>query len=129
MINHIFKKWEPVSDIPEKLFLEALHDDYEGFRLLFKGKSNNDKTLRVTFKTTLVYRNIDEGDIVETLKNSDGLSHWCLYTLENSDLIEFFHKQNYGSYKSSKILHYAFYTPNDCVEILSEFPPQVEWLN
>ncbi|NQX99442.1 MAG: hypothetical protein HRT73_16425 [Flavobacteriales bacterium] len=41
----------------------------------------------------------------------------------------FFHKQNYGSYESSSILHYAFYTPIDCIEVLSEFTPKVEWLN
>jgi hypothetical protein len=129
MIKNIFKKWEPLTEIPDRIFLEALHDDFEGFRLLLKGVGINDRMLRISFKTTLMYRNIDEGDIVQVLNDSEGFSEGCLYTLEESDLIDFFHKQNYGSYSSSKIIHYAIYTPNDCIEVLSEFPPKVEWLN
>jgi len=129
MDKQIFRKWEPLSDLPDEMYLEGLHDDYEGFRLLLKGASGNRKMLRISFDSSLAYRNINEGDFLKTVEDSEGLTKWCLFTVENSAYEKWFHEQSYNIHASEDIVHYAIYTPNDCVDILSAYPPQVEWLN
>jgi len=129
MKQEILKKWEPIDHLPEEMYLEGLHDDYEGFRLLMKGKNPQDKMLRIHFEVPLVYRNIDEGDylLYSPVKNESAKS--TFYTIENSQYLEWFHKESLDMHKSEKIIHYAIYTPNDCIDILSPWSPKVEWLN
>jgi hypothetical protein len=33
-----YKKWEPLEGIEAELWVEALHDDYEGLRILLRGQ-------------------------------------------------------------------------------------------
>lgn len=129
MDKQIFKKWEPMSCLPNEMYLEGLHDDYEGFRLLLKGSGDKGKILRIAFDPSLVYRNIDEGDFLKMANDGEGLMKWCLFTVENSTYEKWFHEQSYNIRESENIVHYAIYTPNDCIDVLSAYPPKVEWLN
>ena len=56
MQKNSFKKWEPLPGLPEEMYLEGLHNDYEGFRLLLKGDGDQAKMLRITFDPVLAYR-------------------------------------------------------------------------
>lgn len=122
-----FEKWIPVEGVPEKLYLEAMHDDYEGFRLLLKGYEDQ-RMLRITFDPALSYRNTDEGDLLKTINQQD-LSGWSLYTVSDSDYLAWFTEESHGIHESDDVVHYAIYTPNDCLDVLSAFPPRVEWLS
>jgi len=42
---------------------------------------------------------------------------------KDSDLIKKFQQENLGIYKSLEITHYAIYTKNDCMDILSRSEP------
>jgi len=123
-----FEKWIPIDDLPETLYLEAIHDDYEGFRLLLKGDEDHNKTLRITFDPALSYRNTDEGDLLKTIGKQE-FEQWSLYTVRNSSYSEWFADESCGIHDDENIIHYAIYTPNDCIDILSVYPPEVEWLN
>lgn len=123
-----FEKWIPIDNLPETLYLEAIYDDYEGFRLLLKGDAKQDKVLRITFDPALSYRNTDEGDLLKTIDEQD-FGGWSLYVASNSDYLRWFHKESHGIHEGVDIVHYAIYTPNDCLDILSAYLPKVEWLN
>jgi hypothetical protein len=130
-IKNKLKVWKPIEDLPPQMFVEALHDDYEGFRILLKGESFDAKTLRIGFEDRLSYRNID----------ADYLSkYWAsflpvhvtevFYIVENSALVDEFLCTSEGLYPSNwTITHYAIYTQQDCIDVLSYHPPSVEWLN
>ena len=84
--------------------------------------------LRITFDPALAYRNIDEGDYLGSFEEAKGLKNWSLYTLHESDFIDWFMTESCGIHEGKAILQYSIHTPNDCIEILSEYPPVVEWL-
>lgn len=113
------------------MYLEGLHNDYEGFRLLLKGTGDQAKMLRITFDPVLAYRGIDEGDLIsyERLDEDDQLGRWGFFIVGSSSYIEWFHRTSQGVHEEESIMHYAIYTPNDCLDILSSYPPEVEWLN
>jgi len=85
---------------------------------LLKGEGDQQKMLRVAFDTVLSYRNTDEGDLLRTIGN--GLGENTLFTVEDSQYINWFHKENHGIRKSDNITHYAIYTMHDCLDILSK---------
>ena len=125
----IFEKWMPNTtvDITERLYLEALHDDHEGFRLFLRGSENNSKTLKVSFSHSLCYRNTDESNLIKTLyqQNFDG---WPFFTVKNSNFLKWFLEESCGTLDTKDLMHYAVYTPNDCIDILSVETPCIEWL-
>jgi hypothetical protein len=51
-----------------------------------------------------------------------------LLTVEDSCWIEWFRTEAAGAFDPVKVIHYAVFTPEDCIEIVSEFPPLVEWV-
>jgi hypothetical protein len=124
-----YKKWEPISGIPSELYVEALHDDYEFFRVLLKGKSPQAKMLRIYFDSVYAYRNIDEIYRLRTWNNFKGERPSSLFIVENSKWLEWFHEESQELYLEHSIKHYAIHTVQDCIDILSEHEPLVEWLN
>jgi hypothetical protein len=122
-----YVKWEPIKNIPETLYLEGLHDDYEGFRLLLRDEKLS-RMLRITFDPPLSYRNTDEGDLLKTDQIAEGFLKWPLYTVENSRFLKWFHEESLEIHRNENPIHYAIITPNDVVDIISCYPPKVEWL-
>lgn len=128
MQKDLYTVWRPVEGVPARLYCEAIHDDYEGFRILLRGEDANSSVLRITFDPALAYRNIDEGNLLRTLVKVDNIRESSLFTVENSTWIEWFREESDGIYEGREIVHYAIYTPNDCIDVLAEFDPLVEWL-
>jgi hypothetical protein len=123
------QRWIPLEEIPEKLFLEGLHDDYEGFRLLLKG-SGNSKTLRISFEFVLGYRNFNESERLKTLNSIPELGkNWSLFIIKNSAFINWLIDESYNKYSEEELNHFVIATPDDVVEVISLNEPQVEWLN
>lgn len=131
MKKEIFNKWVPINGVPERLNVVCLHEDNEMFRLDLRGDDGKSKILRVSFDRGVTYRVHDEMDLMKTLDESEGLlnSKWCLFTVENSNYLAWYHEQSYDTRQSSTpIVHFAIYTPNDCIDMLSNYSPRVEWL-
>jgi hypothetical protein len=123
--------WQPVPDAVGEMFVEAVYDDYEGFRILMRGTEPNSKMLRISFDAHLSYRNTDDsfmsrlGALYERLAERS-----TFYIVENSSYIDYFMEMSEGLHPPDWIIaHYAIYTPNDCIDVLSYHPPIVEWLN
>lgn len=122
-----FEKWRPIDLLSESMHLEELHDSNKGFWFLLKEESGNKKTLKITFDLVLLYRKIDEGDFLMTIDKS--VTGWTFFTAKNSDLLSWFNYQSQDIHHNENIIHYAIYTPDDCLDILSAYPPKVEWLS
>lgn len=129
--NNIFKKWEPIPGLQDEMYMEGLYDDYEGFRILLKGSDDHARMLRITFDPPLVYRVIDEGDLLsyDRVNDYEPSGQWAFFIVENSSYLEWFQHISQGIHDENAIVHYAIFTPNECIEVLSEYGPEVEWLN
>lgn len=52
-----------------------------------------------------------------------------LLTVENSIWVPWLVKEACGALQEEKLTHYAIYTPEDCVDVVTEHHPTAEWLN
>jgi hypothetical protein len=115
-------------DLPKQVYLEGMYDDWEGFRLLLRDheRESNTGILRIHFGgKPVAYRCMDEG--VYPASWSKKMTHW-LSQVENSEYLEWFHKESGGIREGQGLVHYAIYTLNDCIDVLDLQPPKIEWL-
>lgn len=117
-----YNRWNPVPTLEGKrMHCEALHDDWEGFRIWLSTTPNN-RMLVVRFPSVLFYANSDEGKRLAAVENELEFPH-VFWKVEQSALIAEFHRQSLDAYKDLNITHYAFLTSNDCVDVLSTDEP------
>lgn len=125
----VYKLWNPLENIPAPLYLEAMHDDCEGVRFLLRDGSEDGRVLRIVFDSPLGYRNVGESYRLKTWEENESFEgHSSLLIVEGSDFLEWFHDKSYNMQTDLPIVHYAIFTPDDCIDVLSTNVPKVEWL-
>ena len=118
--------WNPIKEIPRILYCEGIHDDYEGFRVLLKGRGVGDRVLRIMFNGLVAYRNINESYRLTSLPpNGTG----TLFRVENSSWIPWICKESGGVLIPENLNHFAIYTPEDFLDIVDDSVPRVDWLS
>lgn len=130
MTKEIFKPWRPLDGIPSPLWLEAVHDDAEGLRFLLRGEKPSEPTLRIRWDTYVCYRNINESFRLRTWAQTPELQGpQSLFIAENSSWLRWVVDESGGALDENTLTHYAIYTPEDCIDIVAQHPPDVDWPN
>ncbi len=131
MKKNNIEKWniDYLHDFPSTLYIEGLHDDYEGFRILVKGGKPS-KVYRISFDCHLGYRNFDESERLKSLTDFPcNAQEWCLFKSNNSSFIEWLVSESFeASFDKKEVTHYFVATPNDIVEVLATCEPKIEKL-
>jgi len=125
--KNTFDEWTPIDGCRQQFFCEGIHDDYNGLQIILKGTNNSSPMLKITFDAPLAYQNTDEGNRLRTL-NQHHFSSTPFYIVKNSSWCEWFVEESCRIYDPNEIVHYAVYSLNDCIDILSKFKPTAEWL-
>jgi hypothetical protein len=129
-MEELFSKWEPIEGVEHEMWVEALHDDYEGLRILLKGSSESSGLLSISFPQYYGYRNFDESfrDKLWRKRNFE-LLDWSLFKSTSSELIDWLFDESSGVYNKEEMVHYVIKTGADVIEIVSKLiAPKVEWL-
>lgn len=90
--------------------------------------SENRENVTLFFENLILYRVTNESYLLQTWKdwpkdtNKDGVVE-VIYLVENSELLKSFHKETYGIYEDDGVQHYAIYTMEDCIDVLTRIPP------
>lgn len=117
---------EPLKNMPKKIYIEGIHDDYEGFRIILSGVNQSEGMIRLASRSPLVYRSAQESGItgipIPLVKD------WWLYKLIDSPFIRWFSEVSYHKDIGTNINHFCIYTENQFVDILSDVDLEVEWL-
>ena len=119
-------KWNPILEYAGKRFnIEAVHDDWEGFRIWFKPDDETKPMLIAKFNSQLLYSSSDEGDRLNPVQNNikDEFPH-LFWIVEESALVTEFKRQASGIWDDKKITHYCFMGCNQGVDVLSIEEPQ-----
>lgn len=130
--KNILKPWKPIEGegLQDVMYVEAIHDDYEGFRILLRGEEPPLIMLRVRFEAPLSYRNTQE--TFRRLDVSQPANHDVLgklfYIVENSSYIDYFNEMTQELFTDWELKHYVIYASQDCIDVISAIPPIVEWL-
>jgi hypothetical protein len=118
-----YVKWSPLPDFDgQRLSCEALHDDWEGFRIWLKPPSGS--MLVVAFPSVLFHASTSDSVRLSTIANTAPLDlPHAFWTVEASALIAEFHRQSCDTRRGWSIRHYAFLSTNDCIDVLSTEAP------
>ena len=129
MKNKIEMWQTKIDNFPNEIFVEGLHDDYEGFRLIVRGGKPS-RVFRIRFESHLGYRNFDESERLKLISLFPSSSNgWSLFKTENSSFIDWIVEESYEAHVTrDEITHYFVVTPNDIVEILTTEEPIIEIL-
>ena len=126
MWQGIYRKWNPVPHLADKpLYVEAVHDDWEGFRIWFSSENSKIGVVTIVrFEHALLYTNSDEGFRLSGVQNSEALNFPHLFwQVENSELLKEFNRQSVGIIEDWEIKHYAFLSASACIDVLSVIEP------
>ena len=124
-----YKKWNPIPQFENKcLYLEAVHDDCEGFRLWFSDEESKlNIVLIVKFDDVFLYTTSNESYRLSAVDSEAEMKFPHLFwKIEDSDLIKEFHRQSLKIYEDFEIQHFAFLSGEDCIDILSVSEPNFE---
>jgi len=117
MKNNI-QVWNPISGIPNKLFVKELKHK-EGLKIVLANDKNENEIITLFFKWQYGYRNLDESYHLRTWDETPFLiQDWSLFTSREGDFIESFNHLSYDIYKD-KVVNYIIVTSNDIVEVLA----------
>ena len=122
----MLNEWKPIDNADGRFDLERLEDNTDNLSILLRSQ-NTSRILRIIFDSALCYRNIDEGDLLKSLQ--EGKIKGGFYTITDSLYLEWFHEESFGTRRDENVCHYGIYTPNDSIDIISPYPPEVEWLD
>jgi hypothetical protein len=128
MSKDALRVWNPISDLPTRLYVEAVHDDYEGFRILLRGEKASDRMLRVSFEMPLLYRKTDEGDRLRTIQNDARIKEAVFFIVECSSLVEWLSTESYEVRDVNAMKHFLFACSNDLIDVVAESEPKFDWL-
>ncbi|MEL6442581.1 MAG: hypothetical protein AAFQ80_25490 [Cyanobacteria bacterium J06621_8] len=121
--------WQPIEDISSTLYLERLVNNSNGLTITLR-EDKKKQLLVINFDGYFSYRVTDEGNLLKTLHNIENrecLGKLALFIVENSLYLEWFHQQNYDTYRKQQIIHYLIATPDDVIEVLDCDAPTVKW--
>jgi len=127
--KNILNVWPILSDYPKRMFVEAIHDDWEGFRIILADVEFKTR-IRISFINKLSYRNTGEGFLLQLWETTEEKKLGnTFYLISNSTYIDFFNEMSYGLYKEKEIKHYAIYSDSDCIDVLSITEPIINLLD
>jgi len=124
MFQGRYVRWNPIPELEgQRMYCEAVHDDWEGFRIWFSPQKPS-RMLIVRFEHVLFYANSDEGKRLAQVENDAELKFpHVFWKVENSALLAEFHRQSLGTSESLEIIHYAFLSSSDCIDVLAVGEP------
>ena len=124
-MSQIYQIWTPIKDDAGYVSIESLVDDKGGLSVLLR-EHGSDRFLKFLFKDRLMYQCRDESDLEGDASRSEGLGRGCLYVVKDSELLARFTKDSVRYYEG--IMHFAFVTDADCIDVLALAHPSVEYL-
>jgi hypothetical protein len=85
--------------------------------------------IRIRFERTYAFRSADEGDRYRTLMRMEKQRTLgeTFQVVRNSSFLRWFGEETCHDYLLDRLVHYAIYTSDDCIDVLSDTPPTVEW--
>jgi hypothetical protein len=128
-MNERYLKWLPVDDIPFPLDLEELRKNEHGLSILLNSEDHSDKFLHIHFSECEAINEIAEEFKTKFWHEVDIEEDYALFIVENSEWLEAFHVESENHFRNLPFQHYAIWTTEHWIDILSSEKPSVSWLS
>ena len=124
-----WKKWGTSELVADEYELKSLVQDWEGLTLVFLGRKTE---VSIAYHAQILsFCSCDEGDrwkTVDTLladHGKDFFQNWLAYQVSDSRYASWFAEETFGTTAADTVLHLAFVTANDIVDVLSLSEPTI----
>jgi len=123
-----FRHWVPGRNVPSRMFVESLKDDSEGLHVLLRGEGEGAPTLHLLFEAVVAYRSINESYRLATWRSIESQRPLTtLLIVENSRWVDWLVRESGGVLQAEQLTHFAIYSLEDCIDIVTEFEPDAFW--
>lgn len=122
MWNGIYKRWEPLPEWSGcRVEIDAVHDDREGFRIWIQSHDPTKGFLIARFELALLYCSSDESDRIAGIQPANQTLEFphVFWIIDDSELVDIFHRQSCGLHTERDVTHFAFLSCNQCVDVVS----------
>lgn len=121
-----YLRWAPIDAPLDALALDSLK--FEASDLAICLTVNGGRVLRIVFEAPVAYRGIPESYRLRTWNEAAGNSLAGLHTVEDSEWVDWLRNESGGVLASVTLKHYAIHAGDDCIDVVTEFEPTVEWV-
>lgn len=124
-----WERWNSHDLVADDYELKSLVQDWEGLTLVFLGLKT--EVTIVYHEQFLSFRSCDESDrwkTVDTVLADHGKNffrNWLVYKISESSYASWFAQETFDSTTVDEILHLAFVTANDVIDVLSLREPSI----
>ncbi|MEC7526057.1 MAG: hypothetical protein VYE22_39615 [Myxococcota bacterium] len=120
-----YETWIPLPGIAARMNLAGLSHTDEGVRVLLQHQVGEGRVLTLLFESPVANRNINESYRLRTWNRLGEHERSSLLRVHHSDWVEWLRREAGGVLDAVTLHHYAIFTDEDCVELVTEFPPRV----
>lgn len=127
METYIFKRWNPINNIPEDLYFLSLSDKYSLLTLFLKelGADENTRCLKIVFEHTLMYRVTPESSRI--MPTNEIPSYDGFWITKQSELLNWFNKESTGIYDDGDLIHYTICNIDNIIEVITTTNATLSW--
>ena len=124
-----WERWNASQLVADDYELKYLLQDRNGLKIVFAGLET--EVTIVYREQILSFRSCDESDRWKTVSDvlaghgKDSFRHWLAYRVTASDYASWFAHETFDSTTADEILHLAFVTANDVIDVLSLAEPDI----
>ncbi len=126
--NERFERWESIDGLASKMYLDAVYDDREGFRIILKSPELKSRALRILFDAPLCYRGAQEAYLLRQIYDARDIYPWPIFIVRNSRYAKWFYTQASDALDKDGH-HYHIAAMDEIVDVISARPPVISWLN
>ncbi|KAF5438006.1 hypothetical protein C5S35_01165 [Candidatus Methanophagaceae archaeon] len=124
-----YLKWFPIEGIPFPLDLEELCKNEYGLSILLNSEDKSDQFLHIHFSECEAINEIADEFKSKFWHEVDIEEDYSLFIVENSEWLESFHVEAENHYRELPLIHYAIWTTENWIDVLSSAKPLVQWVN
>ena len=126
-LKQTYEIWDIGFPEAKDVSIDALIDDWEGFRILMRDHLTN-RVLRITFDTHLAYQSRDESDFIGEAIRSDGFDRGghVFYRVRKSEFVARYLRDSLRGFGDSELTHFAIVTGDQCIDIIALSEPRIE---
>lgn len=117
--------WRSGPALTSELYIDGLYDDFEGLRLLLRGRDFTQSAVRIRFADRYAYRYTNESDRLRTWARHPEISQAVVYEVENSSWLEWLFAESGETLPLRQLKHFAVYSVEDCVDVISGSEPEI----
>lgn len=126
-LNEKLVEWKPFGKLLTKMYVTGTSDTDQGLNIKMERGSDSRTIYELNFEYYFSYRNTKEHFLLNKWHSyeREKLIASNMVIIQNSEYLEWLKNSGIGFHNDLNAQHYAIFTPEDCIEVLSSNPPTV----